>query len=705
VDTTLADSGGLAALEPLARQQVQSRRLSPAIWEQISALPLEALDAHPWTMLYAGRRLCRQQSRFGEANGYIDRALAAFRRARDEEGELWAMAEWLVMRYHRHEYDTGLALIDGLLARSGQAYLRAEFLFARFLCLIGRSYAAEAVAAGHAALEALDQEPDPWLARIGRIQMLRNIAAGYYYTGRMRRAVAAAEEAVALAADHPDTADMAPWCHYELGLALWRKGEFARARATLDRARRLAESWGHQQLWYWTVAAQAGLLLDQGRISEAWEHFEVARVWGEDDHGPLLIQLREGRLSEARWGAQYMLDHVPSTSPAARADVEMFLALVDIREGALDAALERLGRIHAIYTSQGYHYRLISVELYSAAAHLARGEIAEADGLLLSALSFAFAEQIYRFEWTLPDLLAPVLQHAARHSIAPEYLAELSARLLPPVRPAAGRNQPLSLEMEIARRTQINLLPQRPPLMPDLDIAGTSLPAEEVGGDFFGYFPAGANPEHGEARVLGLAVGDISGKGLPAALLLSGTVVALSTIVASYPPPGEVARRMHSALTPYTSRNRLNIALCYAELAQHAEGWRMRVASAGGVPPLIRRRDGSVEWLEVGGLPLGTIPVDHYQEAETLLRKGDTLLLLSDGLAEAMNERREIFGFDALERTLAAAPFGAGADAILSLMLDAVHAHIGGGTPHDDMTLAVVRVLGGSPVEKPKADR
>jgi hypothetical protein len=173
------------------------------------------LRAEPWVALFQGRRLCRLHSRFAEATVLIDAALAAFRAAGDADGELWALAEWLVMRYHSHDFEAGLAEAAPALERPMRPYVRAELLFGRFLCLIGISRVREAVDAGVAALDALDADPDAWLQRIGRIQMLRNIAAGYHYLGETRQSVAAAERAAALAQDHQDTIDMRPWCFYE----------------------------------------------------------------------------------------------------------------------------------------------------------------------------------------------------------------------------------------------------------------------------------------------------------------------------------------------------------------------------------------------------------------------------------------------------------------------------------------------------------
>src|SRR4029453_3001653 len=128
---------------------------------------------------------------------------------------------------------------------------------------------------------------------------------------------------------------------------------------------------------------------------------------------------------------------------------------------------------------------------------------------------------------------------------------------------------------------QLSLPPELPPVMPDLDIAALVLPASEIGGDFVGYFPRGADPEASVQRQLGVAVGDISGKGLAAALLLSGTVVALNTVAAGGPPPTPVADAPPPPMLPSPSRSRMTIAFCYTLLTQQANGWWLRSPGAG----------------------------------------------------------------------------------------------------------------------------
>ena len=172
-----------------SRRALQGRRYPPELLAQIDALPADVYGSEPWIALFQGRRLCRVHSRFEEATPLIDSALSTFREHGDGDGELWALAEWVVMRYHDYYFATGLEAVDAAIDLPMRPYLRAELLFGRFLCLIGSIRVLESIAAGEGALAELDREEEEWLRRIGRIQMLRNIAAGYHYHGELRRAV------------------------------------------------------------------------------------------------------------------------------------------------------------------------------------------------------------------------------------------------------------------------------------------------------------------------------------------------------------------------------------------------------------------------------------------------------------------------------------------------------------------------------------
>jgi sigma-B regulation protein RsbU (phosphoserine phosphatase) len=117
--------------------------------------------------------------------------------------------------------------------------------------------------------------------------------------------------------------------------------------------------------------------------------------------------------------------------------------------------------------------------------------------------------------------------------------------------------------------------------------------------------------------------------------------------------------------------------------------------NAGGIPPLLRRADGRAEWLEVSGLPLGIPDTGDVIRAPRReeIRPGDVLVLSSDGVVEAMNARREVFGFDRFERAVAETHPEGGAAGVREEILAAMRAFGAGIPPHDDVTLVVIRVM------------
>ncbi len=681
-----------------ARDALRHRRYPPALLERFDALDQNTLVHEPWLALFQGRRLCRMHSRFADATPLIDQALTLFRERGDAEGEVWALAEWVVMRYHEHEFATGLAGIAPMLEQTALPYLSAELHFGAFLCLIGQGRVQDAVKAGEAALAALDNEEDLWLQRIGRIQMLRNIASGYHYAGQMRRAVYAAAYAMKLAQGDDETAYMLPWCAYELGLAYWRQGQLDAASEVLDMARRLAETWQHQKLWTWAVAAQGHVLRDQDRLDAALAAYQLAGCWAEEPEGPAFIQIRQGRLAEARWSGEVCLALAEEGKGwMSVPQSKLLLALVELVSGQPEAALALLEQSIAIYAEQGYQHYVATAELYRAAAGLALGRAELVTEGIAHYLQFAAREEVFTSAWWMPELIGPLLLFALQHGIEVGWAQRLlEARFSAGAAawyPAGSAHR--TAELEIASRVQQILLPELPPVMPDLDIVGRVLPAVEVGGDFVGYYPQGAVPEDGVQRQIGIAVGDISGKGLGAALLLSGTVVALNTVTTTAAGPPEVAEALHLAMQPYTSRSQMNIALCYTLLVQQRDGWLLRTIGAGAVPPLLRRATGEVEWLDTVGFPLGALVTQRYQEVCVKLAPGDVVLLLSDGIVEAMSAERELFGFDRLADIVRGLGPHQDAYGILTSVLEAVGRHSAGADQHDDMTLVVVRVLAG----------
>jgi sigma-B regulation protein RsbU (phosphoserine phosphatase) len=237
-------------------------------------------------------------------------------------------------------------------------------------------------------------------------------------------------------------------------------------------------------------------------------------------------------------------------------------------------------------------------------------------------------------------------------------------------------------ELDAARSVQLSLLPRHAPASEHYDIAGATRAARQVGGDLYGYYVRSGGD-------LALALGDVAGKGMPAALLMSACATALAGTIQNNLPPGRTLTQIHHMLQPSVSRVQ-NAAICLAYL----NGPRVQIANAGSVAPIIRDHNG-VRLVNVGGIPLGT-PLSGlrpYAEAELHLAPGDLLILSSDGIVEAMNETGELYGFERFLEAIANSP-QENAQKILTYLFDQVIAFGGAAEMHDDMAIVVAYYRG-----------
>lgn len=245
-------------------------------------------------------------------------------------------------------------------------------------------------------------------------------------------------------------------------------------------------------------------------------------------------------------------------------------------------------------------------------------------------------------------------------------------------------NQQLQDELALAHKIQQSILPPPFPNWPGLDVVCYSVPARELGGDFYAY------RARGDGHFM-VAVGDVSGKGLPAALLMATSVAHFDSILDAALPPAETLSQLSRALIRYTKTTRQNCALCYLEI----DGLTLHVANAGGIPPYIRRATGGVEALDVGGLPLGVgLGLQNnynYQALSVSLLPRDLVILTSDGVAEANITTDHLFGFPRLEQAIANGPI-TNAQAMLEHLQYEVHTFIGKIEPPDDLTIVVLQI-------------
>jgi PAS domain S-box-containing protein len=203
----------------------------------------------------------------------------------------------------------------------------------------------------------------------------------------------------------------------------------------------------------------------------------------------------------------------------------------------------------------------------------------------------------------------------------------------------AQERERIEQELRIARLIQQTLLPKTLPKLSGYDIAAYYQPAREVGGDFYDLFEL-------EDGRLGLVVGDVTDKGIPAALVMATTRTMLRVSAQRLFPPGEVLKRANDALVADIPSN-MFITCLYAIL--DTESGRLVYANAGHDLPYLRHNGSDVEELRARGMPLGLMPGMEYEEKETTLERGESVLFYSDGLVEAHDPHHEMFGFPRLQ--------------------------------------------------------
>jgi serine phosphatase RsbU (regulator of sigma subunit)/predicted ester cyclase len=197
-------------------------------------------------------------------------------------------------------------------------------------------------------------------------------------------------------------------------------------------------------------------------------------------------------------------------------------------------------------------------------------------------------------------------------------------------------------ELLVARRIQQASLPKEVPTLEGWQITPFYQPAREVGGDFYDFHLLFEGK-------LGFAVGDATGKGVPAALVMSTTCGMLRLAAQSYSSPGEMLQRVNEALFPNIPPN-MFVTCFYAILDPNSGS--LTYANAGHDLPYLHR-DGEAEELRATGMPLGLMPEMEYEEKETILEAGDSAVLYSDGLVEAHAPEGEMFGFPRLRALIA----------------------------------------------------
>jgi len=235
-------------------------------------------------------------------------------------------------------------------------------------------------------------------------------------------------------------------------------------------------------------------------------------------------------------------------------------------------------------------------------------------------------------------------------------------------------------EHEEERAVGEALLPRTIPEVPGLEIATTYQPVRALGGDYFDVLDLGAGK-------LGICIGDVVGKGVPAALLMSNVQATVRALAAESMPPSELVARLNRSVHRNTTPGKF-ATFCYCVVDRNAR--QITYTDAGHCAPILVRASGEVVRLDAGGAVLGVFPKWPYEQATVSIEPGDRLVLFTDGITEAANARDEEFGEERLAQLIAALR-DRQAHELKNRILQTVSSFTAG-RAQDDATLVVVAV-------------
>ena len=265
-------------------------------------------------------------------------------------------------------------------------------------------------------------------------------------------------------------------------------------------------------------------------------------------------------------------------------------------------------------------------------------------------------------------------------------LALENAELTESIRKEIAQRERLDRELEIARDVQQHLFPQILPHVEGLDFAGYCRPAQGVGGDYYDFVRL---PQ----ECLGIAVGDVSGKGIAAALMMASLQASLrGQTIKPCESLAEMIQNINRLVYDASANNRY-ATFFYAQYEPNCQ--RLRYVNAGHNAPLLYRNgkgQASVLRLEEGGTVVGLFPEFPFQEGRVNLEKGDILVAFTDGISEALNSVEEEFSEERLIKVVRESEEKRTAASLISDILERVDRFTASAPQHDDMTLVVVRV-------------
>jgi sigma-B regulation protein RsbU (phosphoserine phosphatase) len=247
----------------------------------------------------------------------------------------------------------------------------------------------------------------------------------------------------------------------------------------------------------------------------------------------------------------------------------------------------------------------------------------------------------------------------------------------------AGERRLVSIENElvIAQEIQTSILPSRSPEVKGLLVAAAYHPMTAVAGDFYDFIAE-------DERRVGILVADVTGHGVPAALIASMIKVAIQSVVACADDPGQVLSGLNRVLAGQLRTQLVSAAYLWVDMEK-----RRAAYSAAGHPPLLRLRGGKLERMESNGLLLGVLPEAEYPVREMSIEAGDRFLLYTDGVSEPENGRGEAFGEQRLERVVCERRGNSLVELLEEVLAEIEEWRPASAEQKDDITLVAVEVL------------
>ncbi|HEY2774994.1 MAG TPA: GAF domain-containing SpoIIE family protein phosphatase [Candidatus Binatia bacterium] len=294
---------------------------------------------------------------------------------------------------------------------------------------------------------------------------------------------------------------------------------------------------------------------------------------------------------------------------------------------------------------------------------------------VLNRMEGGFSDEDLAFLDALAGSIAVAIENAQMYQ-------QLTAQVAALERAVHEHNELLALhrELDIAREIQQSIVPKTFPQRPDVRVFADMNPAQEVGGDFYDFFFLD------EDRIA-VMIGDVSGKGVPAALFMAMTRTLLRSTAPGCTTPGQCLERVNALLIPDNSAE-MFVTVFYAIL--EIRSGRLEYSNGGHNPPYLVGADGVVQALQgTGGTVLGMLDNARFGTLTTTLGRGDALVLFTDGITEAMDAESVLFGETRLEAALAQCAALAPGD-VVQKILASVGRHVAGAAQSDDITALVL---------------